>query len=126
MPTPEEVSAWSFDEILAEIQVLLPAGSRVTSVSNPDGYWTVLVEHETPDGPEVDLREVSPDRRLAALAIFGQLWFRNAPQPGKDSPWQRRNELPRAAVPSKAHPRIPDPEDLDPVEVEMVYQDYLK
>jgi len=126
MPTPEEVSAWSFEEILAEIQVLLPPGSRVTSVSNPDGYWVVMVERDTPEGPEVDLREVNPDRRLAALDVFGQLWLRSAPQPSKDSPWVRRNELRQAAVPSRSIPRVPDPEDLDPAEVNSVYQTHLK
>ena len=126
MPTPEEVSAWSFDEILAEIQALLPEGSRVTPVSNPDGYWIVTVERDTPEGLEVDLRETRPDRRLAALDVFGQLWLRNAPQPSKDSPWVRRNELRQAVVPKRTAPHVPDPEDLDPTEVDSVYQTHLK
>jgi hypothetical protein len=122
LPTAEEISAWSIDEALAEIQALLPKDSYVTSVPNSDGYWVVMVERPTPDGPVVDMSESNLDRRIATLNLFGQVWLKNAPQPPPGSPWVRRNELTREVVTRRVAQNIPDPEDLNPSEVEAVYR----
>jgi hypothetical protein len=125
MPTPEEVSAWSFEEILAETQALLPKGSAADVNHHPDGYWVAFVERTTPEGKVVDQEETHPDRRMAVLNLFGRIWLNGLPKPSGSSPWVRRRELNREAVTRKAL-GIPDPEDLDPVEIDLVYQTYRK
>ena len=126
MATPEEVSAWSFEEILAEAQELLLDGSKVVYEQHPDGFWGVWVERTTADGVLINCRDTQADRRLAALNVFGQLWLKALPQPNEGSPWVRRKELSSKAIGSSVFPRIADPEDLDPIEVDLVYQSYRK
>ncbi len=125
MPTPEEVSAWSFEEILAETQALLPKGSAAEVRHHSGGYWVAFVERSTPEGKVVDGEEENPDRRLAPLNLYGKVWLGSLPTPGGGSPWVRRRELNREAV-TRMATGIADPEDLDPAEVASVYQTYRK
>ena len=121
MPTLEEVSAWSLEEILAAIQALLPKGTQVQSLPNAGG-WTVRID----TAGTVVLEGTGADQRLTALNIYGQLWVKSLPKPSEFSPWVRRRELTGAQVTRKVVHNISDPEDLDPSEVNSVYEPFRK
>jgi len=123
MLTVEEITAWTTEEILAEIRERLPKGWLAEcSWSNEKGYWTVQVFKPNEEGQlVVEQEESNMDERLALLNTFGAFWFKSLPSPASDSPWIRRSEVTVQSVTRKAT-QSPDPEDLDPQEI----QDILK
>jgi hypothetical protein len=127
MPAPEEISAWSLDEIRAEIRALLPAGWTATDAKNSGGYWIVTIESPGEYGSVLELVEANADERLALLNAFGWLWTKSLPKPGGDSPWQRRGEVtPPKHAASGSGTSVPDPDDLDPKEIAQVYEKFQK
>jgi hypothetical protein len=116
MFTVEEITAWSIDELITEIRVLLPPGVALTVDSQP-GYFVVRLTNA--EGSLVQ-EEVNPDQRLALLNIFGCLW--STPSVSDDSPWRRRREFPRRPIDMANRQDVPDPEDLNPDEVQSLYK----
>jgi len=124
MPTPEEISAWSAEEIEAEIYRILPESRTLSIKQHTEGFCVVQVLALDPETlqPVPVCEESSADPRLALLNIYGTLYLRTLPKSAQDTHWARRQELRTAQVPRKSTEPVPDPGDLDPVEVERLYQ----
>ncbi len=125
MVSPEEVAAWSLEELRAETLNILPSGWVLVPDHNPLGYWEIRLQSVDAEGKQVVELEVSnADQKLALLDVFGWLWFRSAPPPSVDSPWVRRHDpalpIARQAVIKGSH--VADPEDLDPAEIALVHK----
>lgn len=121
MPSFEEVSAWSEEELTVEIRLLLPPGwVLVTPPSN--GYWTVSLQRKDPEGnPVVEWEDDNADKRLVLLNAFWWLWSKGLPKPTGLTPWSRAQD--RVVKPvSLTGSKIPDPEDLNPAEIEALYK----
>lgn len=122
MPTLTEMTAWSDEETLAEIQAALPPGWAF-KCPNDDGYWVPAITDE--QGVQV-WGEPFADLRTALLSAFMWLWTRGQPENPR---WTRRRELHPHAVAGAfglPHVAVPDPPDLDPAEVQAVYDDFAK
>lgn len=123
MPTLEEITAWSLDEIEAEIERRLPQGWRLNPVWVEVGYWDYAVESPLESEWKVEWLDQGVDRKVLALNAFGWIWFRDRPQPTATSRWARRQELTKEAVTQKVAQMVPDPEDLDPEAIDhLVHQ----
>ena len=128
MPAPEEISAWSLEEIRVEIRALLPNGWSLVD-DEGEGYWLIRIDRPGEEAPVVEYEESNADERMALLNVFGWLWMRSLPKPDKMSPWNRRRELTREGVTttvSLGGSQVPDPGDLDPIEIDSVYQPFRK
>lgn len=121
MPSIEEMSTWSSQEILDQTESLLPEGWDLSMEPHADGYWDVQVrrQDDTPEGA-VEFFDSHVDLKIALLNVYGALLARNR-RPGATSTWETKQELTKRPVGIKSS-GIPDPEDLDPNEVESVYQ----
>lgn len=128
MVNPEEVSAWSVEELEAEIINLLPQGWELRSQRESSGHWSVWIQRPSEaGGPVLELDREGADKRLTLLDVFGWLWMRNMPTPSTDSPWVRRNNPSVQSVTRTVHAavkgsHIPDPEDLDPSQVALIHK----
>ena len=119
MPSLEEMTSWSFLEVVEEAERLLPQGWTLLAEASSEGYYEVSVNRMSDDGPVTEFYETHVDRRLAALNIYGALLSRKAlGSPGPN--WTPKAQLTRRLVSLKSA-GIPEPEDLDPLEVESVY-----
>jgi hypothetical protein len=124
MATLEEVVVWSLDEIRGGICELLPAGWVFEE--DPVGQRAARVRLLRPgeEGPQVEWEDTHHDLRLLLLGAYGHLWLRQH-QVRPDSPWVRRHNPTREAVTRQVlarFPRVPDPADVDPSEVQAVYE----
>jgi len=125
VPSIQEISAWSLDEIRGEIERLLPEDWQFR-----DGWdqntlcWFVCFERfgEAPD-PVLIWEDSTSDHRINLLNAFGHLWTKLQPKPQPDSPWSRQQELTAEHVRQKAL-ELADPEDLDPDEIKSVYETF--
>ncbi len=118
MPQLEEMTAWSLDEIEAEIRRLLPKGWRLNPVA-AEGYWQLSIE--SPEDPwHTEWLEQGVDRRILSLSAYGWLWLRDTPT--GTGRWSRRQDLTTAVVGQHVASRAPDPEDLDPAEITALVQ----
>jgi hypothetical protein len=115
MPSVEEISAWSVDELITEIKVLLPS-DQALSIEPQSGYWVVRVIKDE----ELIQEETNLDQRLALLNVFGSLWASSGVS--EDSPWCRKRELPRSSIPESSLYDASDPEDLNPDEIQAFYK----
>jgi hypothetical protein len=123
MRHPEEISAWSLEELEAEIAAALPHDWVHRSITHANGYWTARFGRPEDSGVSIELERQGPDKRLVLLDVYGELWLRTVPPAPEGSPWVRRNE-PAASLnlrPVRGS-HVPDPEDLDPSEVERVHK----
>lgn len=117
MATFEEILAWSVGEIRNEIEKLCSGGHVRETWDSDTKTWVVTLEQSS----ESKIRtEVSSDLRIALLGIFGWLW-QNHLQSHPNPIWVRKKELTVESV-TQAALSIPDPEDLDPVEIEAMYR----
>lgn len=127
MPTLEEVTAWSNDQLEAELKAALPSGLIMTYGWDAlEGYWQLTLYRLNPAGERVvEIDEINMDGRLALLNVYGQFWLSHG-TPAKDSPWIRRHgELSRELITRKVSTvgvNVPDPEDLDPTEIDNMYK----
>lgn len=125
----EEMTAWTNDDIVAQITVMTPKGVTFRhGFDDEDRFWYVRFERfdEAQQERVVVWRDFGPDERLTLFNAFGWIWVRQQPMPPKDSPWSPyRRDLRRQPVVGRATTRghsVPDPEDLDPEEVQAVYE----
>jgi hypothetical protein len=110
-----EVAALSDEEIEAEIRGLLRPDERFDFFQKH--YWYAEVWR---DPCESLWRNTGFDKRLLLLDAYGWLWARL--NPSTSHLWtSRRQELPRPPTAWKETSSVPDPEDLDPSEVDAVY-----
>lgn len=129
MPTPEELLLWSNADICKQIQVLLePNWAFDYAFDNSGGVWVarvVVKASADDDTEEKTLWEGNePDERLVLFDAYGWLWLKTQTRPAKDSPWHRTRELTRESVSKYINSKIPDPEDVQPDEVQAVYEEH--
>lgn len=129
MLSVEEMTAWTNDDILVQIETLKPKGTFFRCVFNEEErFWHARFERfdEAQRKRVVLWEEFGPDERLTLFNAFGWIWARQQPLPPKDSPWSpHRRDLRQQAVRGRATTpghSVPDPEDLDPEEVQAVYE----
>lgn len=121
MPTIEEMSAWSDRELSAEILNMLPEGWFLKTDAHTDGYWSVSVDRAVDSSePVTEFFESHIDKRIALLNIYGALVARKGRETIDPNWVANRHSLTKHPVSIKSS-AIPDPEDLDPLEVESVY-----
>lgn len=124
MVTFEEMSAWTADEIQAHIQAALPSTILFSFGLDKDGgVWSVRFDRIEQDGSIVGLwSDTGFEHRILLLNAYGWIWNQIAPRPDHASPWIRRREITAEAVTRRVvFGHVPDPEDLDPDEVDSVY-----
>ena len=117
MATLEEMTAWSTDEIRGEVRKLLPSSWKLSLRPDTSGYWRIWIEEDQ----KIIWEATETDERRALFEAYGYLWMKQRPLREVDSPWVRRSPMfdpPRRSVSDSS----PDPEDLDPDEVESVYR----
>ena len=126
MPTIEEMTAWTIDDIQSEIAQILPSGWAFDFDFDPDsgGWWAKFVVGS--GDQEQTAREWfnCPEQRLLLLNAYGWLVSRDAKP--RHPMWARRTtQIPKPIIGQRHLPGIsvPDPEDIDPSEVQLVYRD---
>lgn len=117
MPTLEEVASWTLDQIRAHIHGLLPNG-WVFDLQPHTDHWRASYKSDA--GLEV-WTDKHVDQRIILLNAYGWLWQKRDPKKVHPA-W--RPQPTRRLIPVQ-HPaaRVPDPEDLDPSQVQSVYSD---
>ena len=115
MATLAEMTAWSIEETRAEVDRLLPPGWAYRQ-SHVGFFRGVICDA---DGV-AQWDESHADERLLLLDAYGWLWTRSLSAPIQGLWATRRTELTSRTVGQHAA-RVPDPEDLDPAELAMVY-----
>lgn len=115
--------AWDRDELLRQIQMLLPSGTRI--VETPEGdasFCTAAVVHgEEMDGETKVVVDYS-ESGLSELDALFTLYYRLAPRV-KDGIWGPQTGRPsRKAIAANLSQKYADPEDIDPEEVASVYR----
>jgi hypothetical protein len=125
MPTIEEMSAWTLDELKVEIHQALPPGWSFNYGWNEDVDGWATIHDET--GKTAWETAGVWDETLLLFNAYGWLTTRNV-EP-KNPVWaRRRGVVPKPVVGQYSLPgvSVPDPEDLDPAEIASVYFDPTK
>ncbi len=122
MPTIEEMSLWSVEEVHAQILASLPGDWVLTPSQNPTSrMFSCSV---TDEAGTVHWAEEHPDLRLLLFDLYGWLVLRETKS--VSSMWIRpREALPKGVREVAATPggtSDGDPEDLDPEQVRLVYE----
>lgn len=121
-PTLEEMRQWPPDEIHGAILVALPPECRF-ELTDEGGQWRA--RFFGPDGAVLWWNTYG-DPQVLLFDAYGWLWMRR--QKPKHPAWKPRTS--RTLVPvygSTAHgPSVPDPEDLNPAEIDTVYSEHSK
>jgi hypothetical protein len=122
MATVEEMTAWTAEEARAAVVAALPPGWQ-HRYDHEDGEWTA--ELIDPEG-QVQYTSTYPEPRLVLLNAYGYLLARQPAGP-RHPLWSRGAREDRRG-PRKAGdlglPGLgptPDPADLDPADVSLVY-----
>lgn len=123
MPDYADIAAWSVDELRQQLQETLPKGWRIEQGDHGGQLWLRLLQ---PNG-EAAWDNIHFDARTLLLDAYCWLGLREQPRPTPEtSVWgRRRRELTTRDVTRRAL-SIPDPEDLDPNEVRLVYEEAAK
>lgn len=119
MPSLEEMTIWSTEDLNRQIQLSLPSGWTMRSASE-GGIYSATVLDQT---GEAQWHGQRTDYRLLQLDVYGWLITRGAKS--QNPAWARRDNLTPKRVGRDiglGGPSIPDPEDLDPEEVRAVYE----
>jgi len=129
VPTIEEMTTWTADDVLQEIQRVLPEGWTLSSKALRDRFRVQILEAVV-EGEERVLawEDYHVDQRILLFDAYAWLvTLGQTPSPVK-GPLSRRQQLAEqaavrwAGVPKGNIP--PDPEDVDPAEVTAVYEDF--
>lgn len=127
MPTLEEMTTWSADEVFEAIQQVLPKGWTLSCKRKQNSFWVRILEPAV-EGQErvVVWEDYHIDQRILLFDAYGWLTVRDRPKSPGGGDLSRRQQLAEQAaarwaqVPREAIP--PDPEDVDPDEVNAVYE----
>lgn len=119
MPSVEEMTAWTTEDIEAEIRVSLPKNWQFEHGCSETGGWAIIRDEEGETKWETAM---VPDERLLLFNAYGWLITRSA-VPRLPAWARRKGEIPKPLVGHFSLPgvSVPDPEDLDPAEVAAVY-----
>ncbi len=114
----EEVTTWTTEEAYAEVLTHLPKGCTFNIEREQEaGYWMANILDET--GAWLWSSDPASDPRIAILNAYG--WLHARSDPGRHPAWVRRGEIDSKVVTGRyglPGVHVPDPEDLDPEEVE--------
>jgi hypothetical protein len=114
------MTGWSIDELREELKALLPKSWQFVIQAERSGFWVVRFEELRESGPEMVWEALEVDERRALFEAYGYLWMKQRPFRELDATWVRRRPMmspPQSSVSDSS----PDPEDIDPEEVESVY-----
>jgi hypothetical protein len=116
MPTLDEMSTWTVDEINAQILKLVPASLKFELETHPD-HWRA--SYKTENG--VVWSEDHYALRILLLSAY--MWLHQRLHPVRVHPaWRPSPSRPLVPVhPSGGSPPVPDPSDLDPAHIASVY-----
>ena len=116
LPTLEEITTWTDEEVEAALELLLPPEWSF-KVSETHEVWSVTILDA--EGAVVFV-DCFPDRRMNLLNGYGFLWLRLY-KPVNPNWVRRRDELRGPARRGFMHlpgsENLPDPEDFDPASV---------
>lgn len=119
MATWAEVSTWSNDEIVQKVRELLPEGWQFKHLLDVDGAFRATIV-DVASGLS-QWSDEQADERLILLNAYGWLFVR---KPTARNPRWVRGEITvpvaQQTLPTVITPQ-PDPEDLDPEEIDAVY-----
>lgn len=124
LPTLEEMTAWTAEDIEAAIRQTLPQGTAFEcGFDRQAGQWFVRVLRLVDGATQVAFEDSGIDRRITYFNAYGWIWARQQPKPSPNSPWVRRREVTRDSVQQTVakRTRVPDPADVDPEEIAAVY-----
>jgi hypothetical protein len=126
LPTIEEMTAWTPDDIVAAIHVSKPPGTQFDCGFDQNaGTWFVRFWTELNGRKNVLFEDQGFEQRITYLNGYGWIWARQRPKPPSTSPWQaRRGEVQPNVVQRRTRATAKDPEDLDPEEIQAVYDRY--
>jgi hypothetical protein len=123
--TLEEVTAWSLEDIRAGIAARLPKGWTLEEKVHPGGTIRARICRLSPEGTSVaEWQDMHVDPKILLLGAFGFLWLREC-RPDPTSPWARHSNPTREAMNRRVNAircTVPDPPDVDPREVQAVYE----
>lgn len=131
MPTLEEMTTWSSDEVLQAIQAILPEGWTLSCKTEKSSFLVRILKPVV-EGEErvVAWENYHIDQRILLFDAYGWLAVHDEPKVPGGGDLSRRQQLAEQAaarwarVPREAIP--PDPEDVDPDEVNAVYEQARK
>ena len=115
MLSVESVAAWAVTDIKQNINALLSEG-QTCEVSQHEEFHVVRILH----GEDTIWQDQSADLRLVLLSAFGWLWSRG--KTTQHPAWRPRNLRSSPRPVYVVQSRIPDPPDLDPKELEELFQ----
>ena len=99
---------------------MLPPSWKLTLRVDQSGFWVVRFEELKEGEVEVVWEAFEVNERRALFEAYGYLWKKQRPLREFDSTWVRRRPMlspPQSSVSDSS----PDPEDIDPEEIESVY-----
>jgi hypothetical protein len=112
----EETTTWTSDDALARLKQTLPASWELKH-SVEQGWYRATIQNE--EGEQQWAGE-HPDPKILFLDALGWLRLRN--HQTKNPAWRRRRERGVVLVRPGTQDVVPDPPDLDPDEVGVVYR----
>ncbi len=119
----DELARYPDEEIEIHVQQLLRPEESF-QIQLVETWWEAEILLREGETSQLLWDQMGFDRRLLLLDAYGWLWSRLQPA-SSSSIWVRRREVTREDLTRRAvmsHVPIPDPEDLDPKEVQMVYE----
>ena len=123
MPTLEEISQWSNEEVHAQVLSRLPDGHTFEYTFVENIGWCAYIRDA--EGAVLWDYVGSVDPRLTLLGAFGWLFSRTTKTSNPN--WTRRSAaMPTPRTGRYSLPGLPDfdtPEDLDPETIKSVYED---
>lgn len=119
----DELALYPDEEIKVHVRQLLRPGEDF-QIQLVETWWEAEIFLREGETSKLLWDQMGFDRRLLLLDAYGWLWSRLQPAT-TSSIWVRSREVTREDLTRRAatsHVSIPDPEDLDPKEVQMVYE----
>lgn len=131
MPTLEEMTTWSPDEVLQEIQRVLPKGWTLKSGTTKTGFHvSVLLPAVEGEERVLAWEDYHVDQRILLFNAYDWIVTRGGSSVPVKSPISRRQRLAQQAGTRWAEAlrkeAVSDPEDVDPDEVNAVYETFRK
>src|SRR5512137_783473 len=121
MPSLEEMTAWESEDIEDAIRQALPKGWQFEYGCSESGGWAVIGDEEG----QIKWETTGvPDERLLLFNAYG--WLITRGMEPRNPAWAlRKGSIPQPKVGQFSLPgvSVPDPEDLDPAEIESVYSE---
>jgi hypothetical protein len=118
----QEMFTWDVPEICEHMYLLLPQGWKYNFEKSDVGAWEVSIHNAS---GEVVWSDSYGDPRIVLFNAYGWLNSQQTPNPKRHPMWVPRSERKKIKLSSLLGlpgVDIGDPEDLDPSEIEDLYQ----